>query len=172
MERARSGLDRIAGLTGDLLRFARGEQADEAGATASLKESFENAHALASVSRVFKDVVVDGGFPPDLGVRVPAAVLEQVFLNLLLNAGAASARSVRVTHETDARKVTVRITDDGPGIAADDLARIFDPFFTRTGGTGLGLSVSYGMIEAAGGRMRAGNAVGGGARFVLELPRA
>jgi signal transduction histidine kinase len=171
-ERAKAGLDRIAKLTGDLLRFARGEQAEAGTPSARLKESFENAHTLAEVSRVFKDVAVDGGFPGDLAVRVPAAVLEQVFLNLLLNAGAASARTVRVASDADAHQVRVTLTDDGPGIPEEDLPRVFDPFFTRTGGTGLGLSVSYGMIEAAGGRMRAGNAAGGGARFILELPRA
>lgn len=171
-ERAKEGLDRIAKLTGDLLRFARGEDAGPGNNHADLAQSFRNAHALARVSRVCRDVVVDELLPEDLGVRVPGAVLEQVFLNLLLNAGAASAGKVRVAGRGDGSRVTVEVVDDGPGIPEEDLVRIFDPFFTRTGGTGLGLSVSYGMIEAAGGRLSAGNAAGGGARFTLELPRA
>jgi len=171
VDQARKGLDRIAGLTGDLLRFARGEDQHAGTPDAGLAESFRNAHTLARVSSVFKDVLVDGTLPEDLGVRVPGAVLEQVFLNLLLNSGAASARKVTLSCTSDADRVKVEFVDDGPGISEEDLVRIFDPFFTRSGGTGLGLSVSYGMITAAGGSLRASNAPGAGARFVLELPR-
>ncbi len=67
----------------------------------------------------------------------------------------------------------VEVHDDGSGILPDDIGRIFDPFFTtrETGeGTGLGLSVSFGIVGAHGGRMQAENLSGSGARFTVRLP--
>ena len=66
--------------------------------------------------------------------------------------------------------VQVSIIDNGPGIPEDNLGKIFDPFFTTTDGTGLGLSVSYGIVRAHGGTIVAQNREEGGARFTLELP--
>jgi len=66
------------------------------------------------------------------------------------------------------------VLDTGPGIAPDVLPRIFDAFFTtKTAGegTGLGLWVSYDIVEQHGGRLRADNRPGGGAVFTVELPR-
>jgi len=65
------------------------------------------------------------------------------------------------------------VRDSGPGIAPSVLPKIFDPFFTTKApgeGSGLGLSVSYGIIAEHGGRLRADNAEGGGAVFLIELP--
>lgn len=69
----------------------------------------------------------------------------------------------------------VALRDNGPGIPAADLARIFDPFFTTKPvgkGSGLGLSISYGIVEQHGGRLVAGAAPGGGAVFTITLPLA
>ena len=62
------------------------------------------------------------------------------------------------------------VEDNGPGMKTEDLGRIFDPFFSRSGGSGLGLSVSYGLLTAAGGDLRAANREEGGARLTVELP--
>jgi len=171
-DRAREGLDRIARLTGDLLRFARGDPDAPPDGCADVRESFERAYDLARVSRVCKGVKVDDRLPPGMRVRVPGAVLEQVFLNLLLNAATATEnqpdRRIQVTRSG----ANVIVEDNGPGMAVGDLGRVFDPFFSRSGGAGLGLSVSYGLLSAAGGSLRAANAETGGARLTMELPPA
>jgi len=111
-----------------------------------------------------------------------AGQLQQVMMNLLQNAfDALSAVPepmvwVEMDCNDDPDRPTVRVTvrDNGPGIPPEHLLRIFDPFFTTKPvgkGTGLGLSISYGIIEQHGGRLSARNATGGGAEFVLELPR-
>jgi two-component system sensor kinase FixL len=67
--------------------------------------------------------------------------------------------------------IEIEVADTGPGISGDALAKIFDPFFTtKTGGMGIGLSVSQTIVNAHGGRLRAENQAGGGARFLLTLP--
>src|SRR5262245_33242729 len=104
--------------------------------------------------------------------------LQQVFLNLFSNAihamKAARPRGVlTVTSRLRGSEVVVEIDDDGPGIPTEHLGRIFDPFFTTkaTGaGTGLGLSLAIGIVEAHGGRLYAENLPGTGARFTVHLP--
>jgi len=67
----------------------------------------------------------------------------------------------------------VSVTDTGPGMPADVLARVFDPFFTTKPvgeGTGLGLSISYEIAKKHGGDLRAESPAGGGARLTLRLP--
>jgi two-component system sensor histidine kinase HupT/HoxJ len=104
--------------------------------------------------------------------------LQQVMMNLLQNAFDALAQvpdpvaQVTLTIDGDTARVTVR--DNGPGLPPEHLLRVFDPFFTTKPvgqGTGLGLSISYGIVEQHGGRLSARNADGGGAEFIVELPR-
>jgi two-component system sensor histidine kinase HupT/HoxJ len=65
------------------------------------------------------------------------------------------------------------VADEGPGLPVELLDRIFEPFFTtKPQGTGLGLTIAHRLIEAYGGRLSAGNRAGGGAEFVIRLPRA
>src|SRR5262245_55291700 len=103
---------------------------------------------------------------------------QHVLLNLVQNAHQAMARqearrvlTIRVREAADHGRVEV--LDTGPGIAADLLAKIFDPFFTTKPpgkGSGLGLSVSYGIVVEHGGRLTGANRSRGGAIFVVELP--
>jgi two-component system NtrC family sensor kinase len=110
--------------------------------------------------------------------------LQQVALNLLLNArdamhGAAEAR-IRIVTEHSPGRVKVMVQDFGGGIEPEHLNRIYDPFFTtktkpRAGqhkGTGLGLAVSYGIMQEHGGKMQAESEVGVGTTFRLEFPAA
>jgi signal transduction histidine kinase len=102
--------------------------------------------------------------------------MDQVFLNLLANAGQAIVGPGRIVIETavDGEHVVVTITDSGPGIAPEVLGRIFDPFFTTKPvgeGTGLGLSISYEIVKKHGGELTAASPAGGGARFRLRIPQ-
>jgi signal transduction histidine kinase len=103
--------------------------------------------------------------------------LKQVFMNLLINARQAIGRNgeIAITTGVDplSGSVLIIFKDDGPGMASDVLDKIFDPFFTTkpTGqGTGLGLSVSYGIIEDHQGDIEVSSEVGRGAEFRIRLP--
>lgn len=114
---------------------------------------------------------------------VDASALHQVLLNLLTNAihamRTSTRRELRVRVDAPADRVRVIVSDTGHGIEADHLDRIFDPFFTSkgmgldggAGGTGLGLSVSYGIVESMGGSISVQSTPGSGSEFVVDLPR-
>ena len=103
--------------------------------------------------------------------------LQQVFLNLLLNARDAMPKGgwLSVTTREQAGQVVVEVADTGSGIPNEYLARIYDPFFTTkaTGqGTGLGLSITYGIVREHHGSIDCESSVGQGTRFILEFPPA
>jgi PAS domain S-box-containing protein len=105
-----------------------------------------------------------------------AGKLQQVFTNLLLNARDAIPDSGRVTLRTlhdDEGTIVVEVIDDGIGIAPENVARIYDPFFTTKGvgkGTGLGLAVSYGIVQEHSGHISVHSAPGKGTTFRFTLP--
>ncbi|MBK5256697.1 MAG: GAF domain-containing protein [Vicinamibacteria bacterium] len=101
--------------------------------------------------------------------------IQQVLFNLILNARDAMSSGGWLTLRTsvDGREVVVEVSDTGDGIPEADLPRIFDPFFTTKEvgqGTGLGLAVSYGIVQEHGGSIRASSAKGQGSRFEVRLP--
>ena len=105
--------------------------------------------------------------------------IQQVLLNLFLNARDAMPQggqliiSDAVKHDTTEDFVKITVSDTGTGIESTHLKRIFDPFFTtksRHRGTGLGLAVSYGIIQEHSGRMNVESELGQGACFAIELP--
>ncbi|MBS1858937.1 MAG: PAS domain S-box protein [Acidobacteria bacterium] len=118
----------------------------------------------------------------DLDADLPQVVgnagkLQQVFLNLFLNARDAmnSGGTLEVRTWSDGAGVRIEVADTGHGISPEHLHRIYDPFFTTKAarkGTGLGLSVTYGIIQEHGGSIEVSNRRGGGACFRVELPAA
>jgi two-component system NtrC family sensor kinase len=118
----------------------------------------------------------------NLNPELPAVLgsgnrLQQVFLNLFLNARDAmpSGGMLEVRSTSYNGTVEVEVTDTGAGISREDLARIFDPFFTTKAtarGTGLGLSVSYGIIKEHAGKIEVRSTPGKGTSFRLEFPTA
>ena len=104
--------------------------------------------------------------------------IQQVFLNIVNNARQAVEAyrphgSIRISTGAARQRVWIRFQDDGPGISEENLAKIFNPFFTTKPvgkGTGLGLSLSYGIIQEHGGSISAQSKVGQGTTFIIELP--
>jgi signal transduction histidine kinase len=108
-------------------------------------------------------------------IRGNAGQLQQVFLNLFLNARDAMERdgALVVKAWEGGSGVEVEVADTGPGIAAEHLPRIYDPFFTTKAarkGTGLGLSITYGIVRDHGGMIEVESRPGEGAKFRLEFP--
>jgi two-component system, NtrC family, sensor kinase len=100
--------------------------------------------------------------------------LRQAFANVVINAADSMPQGgtlrVRSWHATDTDEVCVEVADTGIGIPADQLAKVFDPFFTsKTKGTGLGLSVVYGIVERHRGRITMESRVGVGTSVRLWL---
>ena len=126
-------------------------------------------HRFRTGIRVERDYA---GIPP---VRCYPGQLNQVFLNLLMNACdvlAAGGTITISTRRTD-RGVRLDFHDDGPGIPVSIQSRLFDPFFTTKPvgqGTGLGLSLAYRTIDRHGGRIRVESEAGKGTSFVIDLP--
>jgi PAS domain S-box-containing protein len=113
-----------------------------------------------------------GVLPP---VTCLASQLNQVFMNLLVNAAHALREQGVITIRTGAANdwVWIEVGDNGVGIAPENLNRIFEPFFTTKpvgSGTGLGLSLSYGIVNRHGGRIEVASTVGQGTRFTVHLP--
>ena len=109
-------------------------------------------------------------------VRADANRLEQVLVNLVVNALDAmhetTVRRLEVSVCEHAGRVSIAVRDTGPGIAAELLPRIFEPFVTTKepgAGLGLGLAISAGIIREFGGSLNAANRPQGGAEFTIEL---
>jgi len=126
--------------------------------------------------RVRVALETDPALPPVHGERVQ---LQQVLLNLLLNAMDAldgnrqERRLVTVRTRPVGETVEVAVRDTGPGIPADKLLRVFEPFFTsKPNGLGMGLAISRDIIERHGGKLWAENNEAGGATFTIALPAA
>jgi len=133
---------------------------------------------LALVRREAKDqgVALVEACEPGLSIEGDRSQLQQALINLLLNAIHASPRGERVdvTASAAGEELRVEITDRGAGIPPDQVDKVFDPFYTTKPvgeGSGLGLSISLGIIEHHGGELRLHTGSEGGVRAVMTLPR-
>jgi PAS domain S-box-containing protein len=170
--------DRMAKIVRNLLYFARQRPPERA--AVNLNQVIEQTLALRLNQLTLSGVAVECDFEPALPpVTGDAQQLAQVILNLLLNAeqaiaqaGAGGSITFRTRAVDDGRTVRAIVEDSGPGIPPENLPRVFEPFFTTKevgSGTGLGLSVSYGIVEEHGGRLFA-ESEPGRTVFSLELP--
>ncbi len=164
-------------ITHRLLGFAK--HMDVKVETIFLNELIEEVLGFLDKEAFHRDIHVSLNFAPDLApVAHDRGQLQQVFLNIINNAFEAVADGGNISITTrergkDTDTVEVAISDDGRGIAAEDLKHIFDPFYTRgkKQGTGLGLSISYGLVSKCGGGIGVQSTEGKGTTFTVELPR-
>jgi nitrogen fixation/metabolism regulation signal transduction histidine kinase len=114
---------------------------------------------------------VEPGLPP---VRVDRDQILQVLINLVRNgeeAMAAAGGTLRVAARLDAGDVLLEVSDTGPGIPAEDLPRVLEPYFTtKAGGTGLGLAIAERIVRENGGRLEVRSTPGAGATFAVRIP--
>lgn len=169
---SRNGLERVKRIVQDLKDFSR--IGDTERQLTDLHQCIDSTlNVVANEIKYKASVVKHYGALPQ--IWCVASQLDQVFLNLLVNAAQAIPAQGEITVTTGriGNEVFVAVRDTGCGIAAEHRDRIFDPFFTTKAvgsGTGLGLSVSHGIVERHGGRIDVDSTVGEGTEFRVWLP--
>jgi PAS domain S-box-containing protein len=174
---------RASEIVNGLLNFSRtsGAEYRETDVNAIIRDTLILLDHQFKTAQIKVEMSLMSGLPPIMG---NSGKLQQVFLNLFLNAKDAMAggsapedRTLRIATEVNGH-VSISIADSGSGIAPEHLRRIYDPFFTtktarRDGqprGTGLGLAVTYGIIQEHAGKIHVESQVGLGTTFYLEFP--
>jgi len=171
---ASTQIARISQVLRDMLDFAR--QRPPARTPLDLARVVESSLRLASFDKTFKRLRVTTDFDPEAPrVSADADQMQQVFLNLLLNARDAmpdgGELNIRTLFDSASGEVVVEFADTGQGIPADALPHVFDPFFTtKPVGAGLGLAVCYGVVTAHGGRITVASDDGRGTTARVALP--
>lgn len=171
-------VDRLARLTSQLKAFAH--KSDTPLAAVSLSRCIADAQAIVGAELKANDVCfVADVQPPGLAVMADEAAIASVLINLMRNAidavQGAPERVLSVHARASGDRVTLDVIDTGPGIRADILPRLFEPFVSSKpvgAGLGLGLVISAQLVRGAGGTLKAGNRVDGGAQFTIDLPIA
>lgn len=166
------GIERISAIVDQIRRFSRGGTGERE--RAELHPLLEAVVRMAR-SRLPDGVQIERSFGSVPALDCAPRELEQVFLNLLLNAADAVGESgtIRITTSSSGGAAHVDVEDDGCGIAPDVIGRVFDPFFTTKPvgrGTGLGLSISYEIVKRHGGEMAARSGLGRGTVVSVLLP--
>ena len=170
------GGDRAAALTRQLLAFSRRQHLEP--------RVVDLNAAVAGVQRMLRSIIRENiAFTflpsPELGsVRIDLGQLEQVIMNLVVNAcdamPAGGALTIETTDDAPKKRVLLRVRDTGHGMDNATMQRIFEPFFTtkeKGRGTGLGLATCYGIVEQSGGRIQVESELGCGTVFTIALPR-
>jgi signal transduction histidine kinase len=184
-------LDETTELTLDNLRRAAGmvqsfkrtavDQTSEAEREYDLCEVIEDVEKALRGEFKRTAVRVETHCPPDLNLYGPPGVLVQLLSNLMQNArihafaDGTRAGTIRIDVEPKPERIRIVFADDGAGIDAATLARVFEPFYTTrrgSGGSGLGLYIAYNLVtRGLGGTIVCESTVGKGTRFVIEFPR-
>jgi two-component system, NtrC family, sensor kinase len=167
---------RAAKIVNGLLNLARPAQVDSGpvDVNAVINDVLSLLEHQLRTGRIQVRKELTGSLPAALGIEYK---LQQVFLNLFLNARDAMPKGGWLTIVTRAAgdAATIEVADTGSGIPAEQLSRIYDPFFTTKDigkGTGLGLSITYGIVQEHGGSIACDSSMGQGTRFTLTLPLA
>jgi len=170
VEIIQSSIERIRKIVSRLLEFSRDTD------TMALFNLNDVLETVVSLNRKFfqhEHIQINTDFQPLPEIFGSKDQLEQVLMNIALNAQAAmpSGGALAVKTYTEGHFVVAEIADTGIGIAPDDMNKIFDPFFsTKPNGTGLGLFVSHGIIEAHNGTIDVKSTVNQGTTFTVKLP--
>jgi two-component system, NtrC family, sensor kinase len=167
------GVERISGIVSAVLGYARPHRPEYG--SHRLDDVLRGCLALIGkpLEKEGMQVVTDcdPGLPP---LEMDRHRMEQVFVNLMTNAMQARRQgggTIRITTRRNADHAEIRVADDGVGIAAADLPRIFEPFYTRSkGGTGLGLSIVRRIIDQHQGSIEVESEPGAGTTFILSMP--
>ncbi|NRF71750.1 sensor histidine kinase [Aquincola sp. S2] len=171
-------VDRLARLTSRLRTFAHKSEAPPA--AVPLARCIADAQALVGADLKSRDIAFDSDVqPPTLQVLADEATMSSLLINLFRNAidamHEAPQRRLEVRARASGERVLLTVSDSGPGIRADILARLFEPFVTSKpagAGLGLGLVISAQLVRGVGGTLRAANRAEGGACFTVDLPGA
>lgn len=177
---AKEGMQRVQHIVSDLKTFAyRSPEKGEADSPFLVEKAVDSAIRLTS--HELRGVNVERKLPPDTLVRGDEAAVIGVLINLLSNAALAMHKvqrenpRIEIAADWIDNRLHVVVTDNGPGIPEKNLTRVFEPFFTTREvgkGLGLGLSISYSVIQRHGGTLAVTSQEGEWARFTFDLPRA
>jgi len=165
---------RASEIVNNLLKFSRvsGSEHAELDLNKVIRETVSLLEPMLRAAKISLNVQLNPALPPVCGNY---GKLQQVFMNLIMNAHDAMPRGGEIMLATEAENsaVCVEVTDNGMGIPPEQLSKIYDPFFTTKAssrGTGLGLSVTYGIIREHSGKIQVASTVGQGTSFRLEFP--
>jgi signal transduction histidine kinase len=170
-----SSVDRCSAITRRLLNFARDTGSEPV--PVELNETITEVLGFMGKESEYRSINVVVDIRPDTPViTTNRGRLEQILLNVLNNAFAAVDNGGRIevsVGRSGKDRVEIRVTDDGCGMSKEQCSRIFEPFFTTKGGkggVGLGLSITYSLVEELGGTVRVESEVDVGTTFIICLP--
>jgi two-component system phosphate regulon sensor histidine kinase PhoR len=176
--------NRLNQIIEDILSLSRIEQDEEQGKITltrdNIKKVLQSAIQTCATKAEAKDIVLSLTCPDDLQAPINARLLEEALVNLIDNAINYSQPQTQVGVEAEPtdNKVTIRVKDQGRGIAKEHLPRLFERFYRgdpsrnrKVGGTGLGLAIVKHIVQAHGGRVTVESAPGQGSTFSLHLSR-
>ncbi len=177
---AKQGMQRIQHIVSDLKTFAYRKPGAEVEGTPFLFEKALDS-SIRLTAHELRGVSLSRELPADTLVLGDEAAIIGVLINLFSNAALAmrkagtAAPAIHTTARWDNHRLHVMVRDNGPGIPQENLARVFEPFFTTREvgqGLGLGLSISYAVVERHGGQLYAESELGQWTAFSFDLPRA
>jgi PAS domain S-box-containing protein len=174
--KVRRQADRASDIVNNLLNFSRTGGATEF-TEISINQVMDDTLQLLEPQLRGSEIEFVRAYDPNLPLAYGNAVkLQQIFTNLILNARDAIIEGGRITlftASTDEDTIVIEIADTGMGIAPENVAKIYDPFYTTKGvgrGTGLGLAVSYGIVQEHSGHLAVESTPGKGTTFRITLP--